>query len=57
MKCAQAMILGKCKVTAVEIAAKPGIHVAHPWCKPVGTISTPLSLDTDGLQLNHTRSM
>jgi hypothetical protein len=32
---AQAMILRNCTVTIAEIAARLGINVARPWCKPL----------------------
>jgi hypothetical protein len=35
MKFAQAMILGNCRVSIVEIAASLGVNDAHPWCKPL----------------------
>jgi hypothetical protein len=35
MKRAQAMILGNCRVTTVEIAARLSTNVALPWCKPL----------------------
>jgi hypothetical protein len=34
MESAQAMILGNSKVTIAEIAARLGMNVARPWCKP-----------------------
>jgi hypothetical protein len=36
MKCgASPMILGNCRVTIVEIAARLGINVVCPWSKPL----------------------
>jgi hypothetical protein len=35
MQRAQAMILGKCRVTTAETAEKMGINVARPWYKPL----------------------
>jgi hypothetical protein len=31
----QAMILGNWRVTIAEIAARLGIYVTRPWCKPL----------------------
>jgi hypothetical protein len=33
MEHVQAMILGNCRVTIVEIAARVGINVSRPWSK------------------------
>jgi hypothetical protein len=33
--CAQAAILGNCRVTIAEIAARLGINVTCPWAKPL----------------------
>jgi hypothetical protein len=35
MERARAMILGNCKVTIAKTAARLGIDVARPWCKPL----------------------
>jgi hypothetical protein len=35
MERAEAVILGNCRVTIADIAARLGINVARPWCKPL----------------------
>jgi hypothetical protein len=35
MESAQAMILGNWRVSIAEIAARLGINVVRPWCKPI----------------------
>jgi hypothetical protein len=35
MEHAQAVVLGNCRITVVEIAARLGINVAYSLCKPI----------------------
>jgi hypothetical protein len=35
MERAQAVILGNCRATTAETAARLSINVARPWCKPL----------------------
>jgi hypothetical protein len=56
MERAQAVILGRNRtVTIAEIAARRGINVVRPRCKPQEQPSH--SLGTNGLQMNQTRRM